>query len=343
MVKVRPPHWRHPWDPSVDPWRRVRVGGALLAAITIVGVIGYRLLGLSLFDALYQTIITVTTVGFEEIGDENDIDTTYRVFTLGLAVFGVSGALYTLGVMVEALVEGSLNDGLRLRREQRMIDKMSGHLIVIGAGRVGRAIIHYVGRHGAQVVIVDRRELTNLTDPLVVGEATDDDTLKRAGIERASTLIAALDSDADNVYVTLSARALNPQLHIVARTNDQANEPKFFQAGADRVVNPAEIGGSRMGALAMHPTLAEFLDEVVHDESHGVTVDEISVPDDGPAIGRSLHDVIDPSGQPLVIAIRDQQHGYVANPSPSTTLTPGSVLVVLGAETTIARLRAEIG
>ena len=121
MVKIRPTQRRRRWHPAIDPWRRVRIGVGLLTVITIVGVVGYRLLGLSLFDALYQTIITVTTVGFEEIGTEAEIDTTYRVFTLGLAVFGVSGALYTLGVMVEALVEGSLNDGLRLRREQRMI------------------------------------------------------------------------------------------------------------------------------------------------------------------------------------------------------------------------------
>ncbi|MEM9202143.1 MAG: potassium channel family protein [Actinomycetota bacterium] len=320
----------------------MRVGIALLATITAIGVAGYWLLGLSVFDALYQTIITVTTVGFEEIGSDTEIDTTYRVFTLGLAVFGVSGALYTLGVMVEALVEGSLNDGLRLRRGQRMIDKMSGHLIVVGAGRVGRAIVDYVGRHGADVVIIDRRSAEHPGGLLVVGEATDDDTLRRAGIDRATTLIAALDSDADNVYVTLSARALNPDLHIVARTNEQANEPKFVQAGADRVVNPAEIGGSRMGALAMHPTLAEFLDEVLHDESHGVTVDEIRVAERGVAIGQTLGAVVGATGQPLIIAIRDEHHGYVANPAPTTTVVGGSVLVVLGEQTTIARLRRDL-
>jgi len=339
MVKISP---RRRWRFSDDPWQRVRVGVGLLATITLVGVIGYWLLGLSLFDALYQTIITVTTVGFEEFGEPDEIDTAYRVFTLGLAIFGVSGALYTLGVMVEALVEGSLNDGFRVRREQRMIDKMSNHLIVVGAGRVGRAIVDYVGRHGADVVVVDRRDLHEADHPMVQGEATDDETLRRAGVERASTLIAALDSDADNVYVTLSARAVNPRLHIVARTNDQANEPKFFHAGANRVVNPSEIGGSRMGALAMHPTLAEFLDEVIHDESHGVTVDEISVRDGEAAEGRLLGDVIGESGQPLVIAIRDHNHGYSPNPTPTQAVTAGSVLVVLGADEHIARLRTQI-
>ena len=310
-----------------------------MTVITAIGVVGYWMLGLPPFEALYQTIITVTTVGFEEIGEPDHL-TSYRAFTIGLAVFGVSGALYTLGVMVEALVEGALNDGFRLRREQHMIDNMSGHLIVTGAGRVGRAIVHYVGRHGADVVIVDRDPPGGLTSPVVEGDATDDEILKRAGIERASGLIAALDTDASNLYVTLSARSLNPRLHIVARTNDQAAEPKFFRAGADRVVNPHEISGSRMGALAMHPTLAEFLDEVLHDESHGVSVDEIEV-SAAAAIGRPLGEVTG-DGRPLVIAIRDQDHGYVPTPPSTTTITAGSVLVVLGTRADIDRLRGRV-
>ena len=132
-----------------------------------------------------------------------------------------------------------------------------------------------------------------------------------------------------------------PGLHIVARTNDQANERSSFMP-VNRVVNPHEIGGSRMGALAMHPTLAEFLDEVIHDESHGVTVDEVSVRDGEAAEGRLLGDVIGESGQPLVIAIRDHNHGYIPNPTPTQVVTAGSVLVVLGADEHIARLRTEI-
>ena len=326
---------------GADPWQRVRVGLGILGFIIALGVVGYRILGLGLFDALYQTVITVTTVGYEEIGEPEDIDRAYRWFSLFLALFGVSGALYTLGVMVEAYVEGSLNDGLRIRKEQRMIDRLSGHLIVAGAGRVGASISHYVARHGADVVVIDR-DATESALLTVIGDATDDETLRRAGIDRAATLIAALDTDASNLYVTLSARALNADLHIVARTNHQSSEPKFFQAGADRVVNPHEIGGSRMGALALHPTLAEFLDEVLHDESHGVTVDEIEVRVGSPADGRTLRDLIGPTGQPLVIAIRDQDHGYVANPALDTAVHPGSVLVVLGSDADVAALGARV-
>ena len=144
------------------------------------------------------------------------------------------------------------------------------------------------------------------------------------------------------MYVTLSARALNPELHIVARTDHQHNEAKFFHAGADRVVNPYEIGGSRMGALALHPTLAEFLDEVLHDESHGVTVDEIEVPPTSPAVGQPLGDLVGPGGQPLVVALRDADHGYVANPSPSTPVPAGTVLVVLGSDVDVAALAGRV-
>jgi len=308
-----------------------------------VGVIGYRVLGLGLFDALYQTSITVTTVGFAEVGPPDKIDQSYRVFTLILVFFGVSGALYTLGVMVEALVEGSINHGFQLRKEQRMIDNMSGHMIITGAGRVGRAISHYVARHGAEVVIIDRADDLDLDHLVVTGEATDDETLRRAGIERASTLIAALDSDADNVYVTLSARAINPGLFIVARTNRQSNEPKFYQAGADRVVNPHEIGGSRMGALAMHPTLAEFLDEILHDESHNVRVGEVAIPEGAHVLGSSVGEVMtEVSNPPLLLAIRHDDHGYVPDPDTSTVLAEGDVFVVLGGTDKIERLRSTV-
>lgn len=341
MARLTPRRVRRARRPTRhDPWLRFRGAIALLGLVIAIGVGGYRLLGLDWFDALYQTVITVTTVGYAEIGEPAEIDRAYRVFSLLLAIFGVGGALYTLGAMVETLVEGTLNDGFRLRREQRMIDRLSNHLVVAGAGRVGQAIAAYVERHGAEVVVIDQVPCEDDSDLHVVGDATDDDVLRRAGIARAATLIAALDTDAANLYVTLSARAINPDLLIVARTNQQSNEPKFWQAGADRVVNPHEIGGSRMAALALHPTLAEFLDEVLHDESHGVSVDEFAVGAESPAAGHTLRDLIGVRGQPLVIAIRDERHGYLANPAADTVITAGSVLVALGATDDLAALRA---
>lgn len=340
---------RRAFAPSIsDPWQRVRQSILILGGVTLFGVVGYVILGLSTFDALYQTAITVTTVGYEEHGPAAEIDDAYRWFTLLLVFFGVGAALYTLGVAIEALLEGSLNDGFRLRREQRMIQKMSGHVIIAGGGRVGRSIAHYALSHDADVVIVDLLGHANEGpdgDQFVVlpADATDDDALRQAGIERASALVTALDTDAQNVYVTLSARALNPDLVIVARSNDSSNVAKFVQAGADRVVNPYEIGGSRMGAIAMHPNIAEFLDGVVHDDDHDVRIVEIAVEPGSPAAGSTLGSVQDAlSSPPLVLAVRTGDD-YVSNPAADTVLDGGDVIIALGATAEVDSLNGRCG
>jgi len=203
------------------------------------------------------------------VGPAGEIDRIYRAFTLLLVLLGASSAVYTASVLLETLVEGSLNDGFRRRRMLHRVDKMRGHVIVAGWGRVGHAIAHYARRAGADVVVVDLAPVEAEGDPpMVIGDANDDDTLLAAGIERAATLIAALSSDSDSLSLTLTARSLRSDLFIVARAADQRNERKFLRAGADRVVNPYQIGGSRMGAIAIQPHVAEFLDDVLDDEVH---------------------------------------------------------------------------
>ncbi len=327
-----------------DPWSRVRFGATVFVLILAIGVVGYRILGLGLFDAVYQTGITVTTVGFDETGPAGEIDRAYRSFTLFLVFFGTGGVLYTLGMIVEALIEGTLTDNRRQRKEQRVINAMNNHVVVAGAGRVGLAIVEYALRHDADVVVIDRDPPDDLGVPVVVGEATDEDVLHRAGIDRADTLIAALNTDADNIYVTLSARALNPNLFIVVRTNRQADEPKFYRAGADRVVNPHEIGGSRMGALALHPNVAEFLDEVLHDESHDVSIEEITIGGRSPVVGTTAGQVLGSLPRaPLLVAIRDPESRYTPNPPPDMELKAGHVLIILGSAGEIAALGAAVG
>ena len=336
---IAPAHWRS----GTNPWSRVRFGASVIALILLVGVIGYRILGLGLFDSIYQTGITVTTVGFDETGPESEIDRAYRIFTLFLVFFGTGGVLYTVGMIVEAFLEGSLTDDRRQRKEQRMIDHMSDHVIVAGAGRVGTAIVEYAQRRRSEVVVIDRGPAEDLGVPVVVGEATDEEVLHRAGIDRAHTLIAALNTDADNIYVTLTARALRPDLFIVVRTTDQADEPKFFRAGANRVVNPHEIGGSRMGAIAMDPNVAEFMDEVLHDESHDVTIQEMSVAPGSKAAGRTAGEVFASLRErPLLVAIRDPAAHYNPNPPPESILKTGHVLIILGSAGEISALKAAV-
>ena len=226
----------------------------LLGAILVTGTVGYMLLGLGVLDALYQTVITISTVGY---GDPESVGGRYQLFTIMLILLGTGTSLYTIGVVIEMLFDGRLDDQLRRRRMQRSIDNLSGHAVICGYGQVGRAIAAAMGDAGIDVVLIDR-------DPgieagglyLVRGDATEDSTLRDAGTDRARSLVLALDSDVDNLYVALSARALYPELFIVARANSGGALPKLQQAGADRVINPNLIGGAYMAAVALqtnHP------------------------------------------------------------------------------------------
>lgn len=343
LAAARGPRWRRP--PQRDPWQRVRLGILLLLVVVAFGTVGYVLLGLSPFDALYQTVITVTTVGFNEIGVGGEASTGYRAFTLGLVVTGTGTVVYTLGLLVDTFIEGSLNDELRRRRMLREIEELEDHVIIAGWGRTGHAIAHSVRRAGQEIVVIDREPADDLSDhAVVIGEATDDVVLQQAGIKRARILVAALSNDADNLFVTLSARSLCPHLFIVARTSDQKNEPKFFQAGADRVVNPHEIGGSRMAAVALQPHVAEFLDEVLHDESHDVSVHEVQVAKGSPMVDRPLVELDSGAeGPPLIIAIRGHGGRYHSNPSPTTVLAEDEVIIALGSAAELSSLRDQLG
>ena len=337
------PAWRR--NELVEPHRRLQGGLVTVASTLVVGWVGYFALGLNWFDALYQTVITVTTVGYSELGVDPADPTAYRVFTLFLVVVGVGSVLYTLGVLADTLIEGSLNEELQRRRMLKAIDELHGHTVVAGWGQVGHSVARYLERLGAEVVIIDREpDRDESSFPLVIGEATEDSVLQSAGIQKAATLVLALDHDADNLFVCLSARSMCPDLFIVARTSDQKNEKKFLQAGADRVINPHEIGGSRMGALAMRPHVAEFIDEVLHDDQHDVAVEEVVVGVDSGMVGRTLIDLRQENGRrSLIIAIRPASSlEFHSNPAPETALKAGDVIIALGSAEELAALRQTV-
>lgn len=329
------------------PVRRIEVGVALLVAVLALGTGGYVLVGLPLFEAFYQTAITVSTVGYSEIAPDGEVDRAYRVVTLLLVFGGAGSVVYTGSVVIETLVEGALERGLGRRRMQRHVDRMSDHVIVAGWGRVGRAIAAYAGRHGLPVVAVDQDPSTVGGDvPVVIGDATDEATLEAAGIHRASSLVAALATDSDNLALALTARSLRPDLVIVCRVADQRNERKFRLAGADHVVNPYEIGGARMAAIAFRPHVAEFLDEVIHAEEHDVDIQEVLVAAGSGADGASLRTVTGADGggaTAAVIAMKRADGTYDVNPPAATILAPGDVLIALGSSAQLDRLRSAAG
>ena len=326
-----------------DPFRRVRLGVGALALVVVAGTVGYVLFGFPLLDALYQTVTTVTTVGFREV---RPFDARLKAFTIVLILVGVGTALYTFGVLLEALVEGQLRDMFGRRRMDREIAKMSDHVIVCGWGRVGHSIASFVKASRRDVVIVDRdpERYEQVPYPRVLGDVTDDATLVAAGIERARVLVGALNTDADNLYMTLSGRALRPDLFIVARARTDSSEAKLVRAGADRVVNPQRIGGQRMAAFALQPHVAEFLDVVMHDGSLEFRLEEVAVPDGSPLAGSSLRDthIRDRTGA-LVLALRDGDGVFTTNPPPETVIEPGHILIAIGTRSQLNALTAAAG
>jgi voltage-gated potassium channel len=255
---------------------------------------------------------------------------------------GVGAVLYTLGVVVEAIVEGRLADVFGRRRMDRQLADVVDHLVVCGWGRVGRAIAANLG--GGEIVVIDRDPArADLVPGLVVeGDATDDDVLARAGIARAKALVAALDTDADNLYVTLSARRLRPDLFIVARARVDAAAPKLLQAGADRVVNPQSIGGARMAALVNQPHVADFLDVVMHDGSLEFRLEEVTVGEGSALAGTSIGDAhVRATTGALVLAVRQPDGSFRTNPPAGTVLQGGDVLIAIGTAEQIAALVRE--
>jgi voltage-gated potassium channel len=325
--------------------RRIAIALGGLTVVTILGTVGYLLLGFTLLEAVYQTVTTVATVGYREV---RPLSTAGTVFTIVLIVVGVGTVLYSLGVILEALTEGHLREYLGRRRMNSTIDSLRGHVIVCGHGRVGRSAREFLVATGHDVVVVDndpaRVEWLTGT-PYLVGDVTDDEVLRRAGILHARALVAALETDADTVYVTLSARALRPDLVIVARARTTDSKDKMLLAGATHAVNPQRIGGRRLAAFALQPHVAEFLDVVMHDENLDFRIQQVTVAPGSTLAGHRIADLDlhQRTGALLLAVRRGPDQPFEPNPTPDRVLDAGSVLIALGTPDEIGVLAALAG
>jgi voltage-gated potassium channel len=312
------------------PANRLYRSAAAVVGVLVLGTVGYWILGFGLLNAAYQTVTTVTTVGFREV---EPLSGAGQVFTMALILAGVGAVLSTFGITFEYLVEGQLREARRRRRMDSKIGKLRGHVVVCGWGRVGRAIARHLEEAGETVVVVDQDQsrLDDLAYLHVVGDATSDSVLLEAGVDRAKTLIAAIDTDAENLYVTLSGRSLAPKLFIIARARDEASEAKLIRAGADRVVNPQAIGGARMAAFVSQPHVAEFIDVVMHDDEFEFQLEEITVGADSPLVGTAPHDpaVRERTGA-LILCLRSAAGEFITSRSPDAVITPGQVVIAIG-------------
>jgi voltage-gated potassium channel len=312
----------------------------VIAAVVLTGTLGYMLIeGWGVLDSVYMTVTTMATVGFGEI---HPLSPRGRLFTIGLIVLGVGGALYLLTTMMQYVFEGHLGRNLERRRMHRRIEDLRDHFILCGFGRVGRQVARdfRLAKQPFVIIDVNQASVDEAADegyPCVRGDAADDDTLRRAGIGRARGLVTCVDSDADNIFVTLSARALRSELFIVARSNTEDAAPKLHRAGADRVVSPYSIGGRQMAMLVTRPAAVEFVDRVLSRADVDLLLEDFAVREGSPLVGRTVREV----GQTiapgvLILAIR-RRDKLVTQPSGDTAVAVGDELVAFG---TSAQLRA---
>ncbi|HSH10405.1 MAG TPA: potassium channel protein [Ilumatobacter sp.] len=319
---------------------RLRLAVAMVLAVFVVATIGFWAFGLSLIDAMYMTITTITTVGYRELNGP-DLSNTEKVFTMAIIVTGVSTVLYTFTLMVQVIVEGQLREFVGRRRMDKKIAGMRDHVIVCGWGRVGRAAAHDIMAAGRTVVVVDvsADRVADLAIPTIIGDATHDEVLRAAGIDHASALIAALEGDAENLFVTLSSKAINPNLFIVARARQEESVNKLSRAGADRVVNPQELGAARMASFVVQPNVAEFVDVVMHERSMDFRMQEVEIPEGSHLAGTTLRDAnLRQHAGVLVLALRLEDGAFNTNPDPDTVLHAHHVIIAVGTDEALQQL-----
>jgi voltage-gated potassium channel len=316
-------------------YNRVVLGVFILLLVLIGGTAGYMLIeDWSLLDAAYMTAITVTTVGYSEV---HPLSQTGQIFTIGLMIFGVGTAFYILTALVAAIIEGDLRLVFGARRMKAMIEHLNDHYIVCGFGRVGEQVAHELLSRNEPFVLVETNE-SRIEDAreagmlVVQGDATVEETLVEAGIERCRSVIAASDTDATNTYITLTAKALRPETYVVARVSSEAVEGKLLQAGADRTVSLYRIGGRRLAFAALQPLVTDFIDIFPSPEQGDRLLAEVPIEDGSVLAGKQLVEALEGCEDLVVLAVRDSHGRLDVGPPRSRVLTVGEVLIVVGQE-----------
>jgi voltage-gated potassium channel len=328
---------------------------ALLTAIVVGGgTVFWFLVGdaYSYFDSIYFALITVSTVGYSEL-PRMELHPVARIVVMTMIVAGVGAVALFQSSLTAVLVEGVIGRAFRRRRMDKRIASLKAHTIVAGGGRTGRFVIEELIANRLPFIVVDKNEpgLARLNDELggellyVVGDATDDHVLIAAGIERASGLVTALAEDPENVFVTISARSLNPKVRIIAKAVNPGTEEKLVRAGASATVSPLRIGALRLVTELLRPHTAEFLDTMMRGSGEQqLRFDDVEVRKGGKYEGRSLREApIREQANVLVVAIRGPDGHFVYNPAADQRLESGSYVVVLGTREGVTRLRQMVG
>ena len=324
----------------MNPTRRLLWGVCVLVIIIVAGVIGYVVIEeWSFVDALYMTIITITTVGYAEV---HPLTASGQIFSIFLIVGGVSGALYALSGIAGYIIEGHLGTTLGRRRMEKTVTKLKGHFILCGYGRVGQEIARIFTEEGIPFVVIDKNQesiasIEKNGGLYVFGDATRDEVLKEAGIEQARGLVVALGSDADSVYITLSARGLRPDLFIEARASSSMAGAKLKKAGANRIIAPYSLGARRMAELALRPAVVDFIDTVIRSRGRDLQMENITVSHNSALAGLTVEETRQRT-KAAILTISRKGGKLLVNPSIEETIEAGDRLITLGTKKQLAAL-----
>jgi voltage-gated potassium channel len=336
--------WMRPVRAVADAIRGRHVRAWVLAvlAVTAVGTLGYVVLfGWSPSDAVYMTVMTLTTVGFREVRELTEFPE--RLWTMLLAVSGVAIIFGTIGIVAETIISEAASGRREAKRMREAVAALRDHYIVCGYGRVGSTVARELVHSGETLVVIDilpaSLERASKAGHLVVeGDATDDATLRSAGVEQARGLVTCIDSDANNVYVTLSARSINSHLFVVARANFEGSDAKLLQAGANRVVSPYTMAGRRIAELAIRPHVTDFIDAALSHGNLSFSLEEVVVAAGSPLVGSTVG-ALRADGV-VTLAILQRDGAYEPNPAETRAFHEGERVIASGSTEALTALRA---
>jgi len=330
----------------VNPLSQLRRVAALAILVMVLGVVGYRFTAqLSWLDALYMTVITLSTVGFREVGPELDADA--KIFTIFLILGGAGVLAYSIKTTTEVLLDDATKHFFHQRSTLKRLMKMNDHYIVCGLGRVGKAVCMELLAEGVPFVVVERetglvRAAQERAWNVVHGDATEDRILMQAGIERAQGLMSCVDSDANNLLLIMTARALAEKIIISARVSEDRNVVKFRRAGADHVYSPFSLLGRRMTRSLTQPRVTELLDLALEESNYDLSIGEAAVPETSDLVGQSLVQCNFRSRYgSVILSIIRADRSILHNPPADTKLCAGDILVILGTPSQLKDLKAE--
>ncbi|MPW27256.1 potassium channel protein [Alkalibaculum sp. M08DMB] len=316
----------------------------ILISLVLTGTIGYKiLLDISIIDALYMTVITISTVGYTEVAE---MDVNAKIFSIFIIFFSLGTVGYLFTNLVSSFLEGDLKDIWRKRRMENKIAELKDHYIICGGGETGQHAINQFVKSNAPFIVIDKdeekiNELIRNNIYAIHGDATQDSILDKARIQHAKGLLCSLSNDADNVYTVLTGRQMNENLYIVSRAINKHTDEKLKKAGANNTISPNEIGGSRMAALMLRPTVIAFLDLITHAGDVILDLEDVIICDNSTIVNKTLGEVKIPEKTGLIIlAIKKcNSDNLVFNPSFDEILKIGDTMVVLGTENQVNKLR----